>query len=71
MQIIIIITSILYALNKRHKGVCCNTNTMAYTHLSVGTKTDFSICLKMVCVKGVNANGVYDGCECRWCVWRV
>jgi len=37
--IIIIITSISNALNKFHKGACCDMNTMAYTHLSVKTKT--------------------------------
>ena len=26
-------------LNKRHKGTCWGMNTMAYTHLSVRTKT--------------------------------
>jgi len=26
-------------LNKRHKGACCDTNTMAYTQMSIRTKT--------------------------------
>ena len=37
-SLIITTTSISNTLNKSHKGVCCDTNTMAYTHLSIRTK---------------------------------